>query len=94
MAPQVGLESPRKLFKTDQTSFNERLHHEKMKTKDLTREQAQELSCPTCGARRGEACELSTGMRRTNPHRDRLLHAAEEFERERIFLSALRGRGV
>lgn len=29
------------------------------------------VRCPTCGAKKGEKCELSTGQPRTEPHRDR-----------------------
>jgi endogenous inhibitor of DNA gyrase (YacG/DUF329 family) len=37
-----------------------------------------EVRCPTCGAKVGEKCELSTGQPRTSPHRDRRLAALEE----------------
>src|SRR5713226_8627618 len=32
---------------------------------------AMEVRCPTCGAKPGEKCELSTGQPRNTPHRDR-----------------------
>jgi len=32
--------------------------------------------CPTCGAKPGEKCELSTGQPRTEPHGDRRLAAS------------------
>jgi len=48
-----------------------------MKAKDLTPKQVVAFACPTCGAKRGERCELSTGMPRTNPHRNRLFEAAD-----------------
>jgi hypothetical protein len=35
------------------------------------------IRCPTCGAAPGEKCELSTGLPRTTPHRDRRLIAAD-----------------
>jgi len=35
------------------------------------------VRCPTCGAKPGEQCELSTGLPRTNPHRERRLVASE-----------------
>ena len=35
------------------------------------------LRCPTCGAKPGERCELSTGQPRSAPHRDRRLEASE-----------------
>jgi hypothetical protein len=41
-------------------------------------EQALTVRCPTCGAKPGEECELSTGLPRTEPHRDRRLAAAEK----------------
>jgi hypothetical protein len=31
------------------------------------------IRCPTCGAKPGEKCELSTGQPRTTPHRERRL---------------------
>jgi hypothetical protein len=40
-------------------------------------EKAMAVRCPTCGAKPGEKCELSTGLPRTEPHRDRRLAAAE-----------------
>jgi hypothetical protein len=61
-------------------------HHAEMKRRDLTLQQT-----PTCGAGRGQRCELSTGMLRTNPHRDRELLAAEELESEKTFLLTLSG---
>jgi hypothetical protein len=36
------------------------------------------VRCPTCGAKRGEKCELGTGQPRTTPHRDRRLMASEK----------------
>lgn len=42
------------------------------------REQALTVRCPTCGAKVGEKCELSTGLPRTESHRDRRLLAPEK----------------
>jgi len=36
------------------------------------------VRCPTCGAKRGEKCELNTGLPRTEPHRDRRLAASKK----------------
>jgi hypothetical protein len=36
------------------------------------------VRCPTCGAKPGEKCELSTGLPRTEPHRDRRLAGSEK----------------
>ena len=36
------------------------------------------IRCPTCGAKPGEKCELSTGLPRTDPHRDRRLAASDK----------------
>jgi hypothetical protein len=44
----------------------------------VKREQVLALRCPTCGAKRGEKCELSTGLPRTEPHRDRRLTASDK----------------
>jgi hypothetical protein len=44
--------------------------------------QALAVRCPTCGAKPGEKCELSTGLPRTDPHRDRRLVASEQLEQE------------
>jgi hypothetical protein len=38
------------------------------------------VPCPTCGAALEEGCVLHTGARRTEPHRDRKLSAAEAVE--------------
>jgi hypothetical protein len=52
-----------------------------VKRKELTPKQIFSVPCPTCGAAIKEACELHTGARRTEPHRDRKLSAAEAVER-------------
>lgn len=48
------------------------MHGVGMKAK---KKQALTIRCPTCGAKPGEKCELSTGLPRTEPHRDRRLGA-------------------
>lgn len=50
------------------------MHYVAMK---VTEKQAIAVRCPTCGAKPGEKCELSTGQPRTEPHRDRRLAASE-----------------
>ena len=45
--------------------------------KELTPKQVLAVRCPTCGAPPGEQCELSTGLPRMNPHRDRKFMAAD-----------------
>jgi len=44
----------------------------------VTQQEALAVQCPTCGAKPGEKCELSTGQPRTEPHRDRRLAASEK----------------
>jgi hypothetical protein len=44
----------------------------------VSEKQVLSVRCPTCGAKPGEKCELSTGQARTDPHRDRRLAAAEK----------------
>ncbi len=51
------------------------MHYVVMK---VTERQALTVRCPTCGAKPGEKCELSTGQPRTEPHRDRRLAASEK----------------
>ena len=36
-----------------------------------------EASCPTCGARPGEKCELNVGLTSIEPYTDRRLDASE-----------------
>ena len=52
-------------------------------TKGVSRESQKEsalsVRCPTCGAKPGEKCELSTGLPRTDPHRDRRLAGSESL---------------
>jgi hypothetical protein len=55
-------------------------HYEGVKTKELTLQQILFVPCPTCGAALEEGCALHTGARRTEPHRDRKLSAAEAVE--------------
>jgi hypothetical protein len=38
---------------------------------ELSPNRVLSIRCPTCGAAPGEKCELSTGLPRTKPHRDR-----------------------
>jgi hypothetical protein len=45
--------------------------------KKLSPKQVLAVRCPTCGAKPGEKCELSTGLPRNSPHRDRRLDAIE-----------------
>jgi hypothetical protein len=44
---------------------------------NVTEKEALAVRCPTCGAKPGEKCELSTGLPRTDSHRDRRLAALE-----------------
>jgi hypothetical protein len=44
-----------------------------MKGKKPTVKKVQALRCPTCGAKPGDKCKLSSGQARTEPHRDRRL---------------------
>src|SRR5690242_3923359 len=43
-----------------------------------TQKEASAIRCPTCGAKPGEKCELSTGLPRTDSHRDRRLAASKK----------------
>jgi hypothetical protein len=52
-----------------------------VKAKKPTLKQVQAVRCPTCGARPGEKCELTTGLPRTEPHRDRRLIAEDDWYR-------------
>jgi hypothetical protein len=45
--------------------------------KALSQEQALAVPCPTCGAKAGEKCELSSGQPSTDAHRDRRLIAKD-----------------
>jgi hypothetical protein len=63
------------LVKTDHSSRRPTLHYLAMK---VTQKQTQAVRCPTCGAKPGERCELTTGQPRTEPHRDRRLAASEK----------------
>jgi hypothetical protein len=55
----------------------------------VTQKEALAVRCPTCGAKPGEKCELSTGLPRTDPHRDRRL-AVLENESCRVFKQPLK----
>jgi hypothetical protein len=43
----------------------------------VQRESILVVSCPTCGAKPGENCELNAGLSSTEPHLDRRLAALE-----------------
>jgi hypothetical protein len=64
-----------KLFQIDQLSVEKRGMNTSMK---ITEKQAQAVRCPTCGAKPGEKCELTTGLPRTESHRDRRLTASDK----------------
>jgi hypothetical protein len=36
------------------------------------------VRCPTCGAKPGEKCELTTGQPRTNEHKERRWEASDK----------------
>jgi hypothetical protein len=48
-----------------------------MKISGLTPEQLSSVACPTCGVAPREGCVLHSGGRRSEPHLDRQLSAAE-----------------
>jgi hypothetical protein len=54
----------------------------KMKKKELTRKQAESVSCPTCGSPIGKRCVLNSGALRSGPHVQRKFAAIEAFERK------------
>jgi hypothetical protein len=49
-----------------------------VKAMQVKRKLALSVRCPTCGAKPGEKCELSTGLPRTEPHRDRRLAGSKK----------------
>jgi hypothetical protein len=67
--------TPCALVTIDQIPAKVWLHYLAMK---VTEKQALAVRCPTCGAKPGEKCELSTGLPRTEPHRDRRLVASDK----------------
>jgi hypothetical protein len=52
-------------------------HYFDMK-REVNPQKALTVRCPTCGAKPGEKCELTTGQPRAEPHRDRRLLAKDE----------------
>jgi len=54
-----------------------------MKAKKPALKEVQAVRCPTCGAAPGEKCELTTGLFRTEPHRDRRLIAEDDLVQSR-----------
>jgi len=50
------------------------------------------VRCPTCGAKPGEKCELSTGLPRTDPHRDRRLAASDKVAKSWNTIPSVGGR--
>ena len=58
-------------------------HSVGMRMGDLTPKQLLSVPCPTCGVAAGARCLLHSGARRTEPHVDRKLSAADAIERTR-----------
>jgi len=56
------------------------LYRTLVKTKELTLKQMLSVPCPICHAATKKSCQVQTGARRTEPHRDRKLSAAEAME--------------
>jgi len=65
------------LFKIDHSCAWVLGHYLFAMKKQLSLKQVLAVRCPTCGAAPGEKCELSTGLPRIEPHRDRRLIAAD-----------------
>ena len=63
------------MFTIDHLVDGGAVHCVAMKVKQ---KEAMAVRCPTCGAKPGEKSELSTGLPRTEPHRDRRLTASEK----------------
>jgi hypothetical protein len=72
---QYRLGSVLRLVKSEHLFCSASIHDVAMK---VTEKETLTVRCPTCGAKRGEKCELATGQPRTEPHRDRRLAAAEK----------------
>ena len=60
------------VFTIEQLVCEHPAHHVAMKSNKVP---ALKVRCPICGAKPGEKCELSIGLPRTEPHRDRRLEA-------------------
>src|ERR1700691_6346999 len=64
---------PARMFNMDPVLANSLRHYlfTMRKKKPISLERALAVRCPTCSAAPREKCELSTGLPRTNPHRER-----------------------
>ena len=71
---QLRFDSPF-VVRIDQLVGKRCWHYAVIKNK---KEQSLTVRCPTCGALPGQKCELSTGLPRTEPHRDRRLAAMDK----------------
>jgi hypothetical protein len=59
-------------------------------TKDFSPKRGFAVHCPTCGAGRGEKCELTSGQPRTDPHRERPVTARlKPIERRKIKMKVI-----
>jgi hypothetical protein len=52
-------------------------HYLSAMKKEIDPKKVLAIRCPTCGAAPGEKCELSTGLPRFEPHRNRRLIAKD-----------------
>ena len=50
-----------------------------MTSRALTTKQILIVPCPTCGAKRNKPCELASGRRRTEAHRERRWVASDKL---------------
>jgi hypothetical protein len=49
-----------------------------MKMKERAEKRMLAVTCPTCGAEKNKPCELASGKRRTDPHRERQWAASDK----------------
>jgi hypothetical protein len=72
------------MCKSEQTLKCLSSHSGRMKIRELTPKQLSSIPCPTCGVAVGRRCVLASGGKRSSPHVDRRLCAADAMRQKKL----------
>jgi hypothetical protein len=69
--------------------YSQHWHYVVMKIRPLTKDQLLSVPCPTCGAAIKEPCQLTSGYRRNEPHRNRKFNSADALQAQLSHLNTM-----